>query len=84
MLYKLTSTSAWTGLDCTPGQLVSGRLVSISGEPKQGGERKVPVERFGELCNQTVALLLVWVGLDGEMVSPAIALVAHSLVLIVE
>ena len=84
MLCNLASTSAWMGLDCTPGQLVSGRSVLIAGKLKQGGERKVPVERFGELCNQTVALLLVWVGLDGEMVSPAIALVAHSLVLIVE
>ena len=81
MLCNLASTSAWTGLDCTPGQLVSGRLVLISGEPKQGGERKVPVERFGELRNQTAALLLVWVGLDGEVASLAIA---HNLVLIVE
>ena len=51
VLCNLASTSAGTGLDCTPGQLVSGRLVLISGEPKQGGERKVPVERFGELRN---------------------------------
>ena len=56
-------------------------MVSISEEPKQGGERKVPVERFGELRNQTAALLLVWVGLDGEVGSLAIA---HNLVLIVE
>ena len=84
MLCNLASTPAWLVEDCTPGQLVSGRLVSISGEPKQGGERKVPVERFGELRNQTAALLLVWVGLDGEVVSLAIALVVRSLVLIVE
>ena len=81
MLCNLASTPAWLVEDCTPGQLVSGRLVSISGEPKQGGERKVPVERFGELRNQTAALLLVWVGLDGEVASLAIA---HNLVLIVE
>ena len=44
----------------------------------------MPVERFGELRNQTAALFLVWVGLDGEVASLAIALVAHNLVLIVE
>ena len=81
MLCNLASTPAWLVEDCTPGQLVSGRSVSISGVLKQGGERKVPVERFGELRNQTAALLLVWVGLDGEVVSLAIA---HNLVLIVE
>ena len=84
MLCNLASTPAWLVEDCTPGQLVSGRLVLISGEPKQGGERKVPVERFGELRNQTAALLLVWLGLDGEVVSLAIALVVRSLALIVE
>ena len=41
----------------------------------------MPVERFGELRNQTAALLLVWVCLDGEVASLAIA---HNLVLIVE
>ena len=44
----------------------------------------MPVQRFGELRNQTAALLLVWVGLDGEVGSLAIALVVCSLVLIVE
>ena len=51
VLCKLASMPACMVEDCKLGQLVSGRSVSISGEPKQGGERKVPVERFGELRN---------------------------------